>query len=151
MANQDASNAFNGNLKKALAGHKRINLEEKGTKCGFRYLVLPCYAAYVILVYRAPQEKDFKRSDGQGPYRSHLKSCCACDSKKQIACLDSIEFWTRDRDRKLKIFPDSEHPFVREMQPRARRAMIRAQKKVDQQKQGGNDKRKARREKLKHN
>lgn len=62
----------------------------------------------------------------------------------------------QDRDRKLRIFPDSEHPFgdrpveayvmpprtVREMRPRARRAMIRAQKKAEQQEQGGNDKRK---------
>uniref|UniRef100_A0A6M2EYD0 Ribosomal protein L13 n=1 Tax=Populus davidiana TaxID=266767 RepID=A0A6M2EYD0_9ROSI len=61
-----------------------------------------------------------------------------------------------DRDRKLRIFPDSEHPFgdrplepyampprkVREMRPRARRAMVRAQKKAEQQEQGGNDKRK---------
>ncbi|XP_057839561.1 uncharacterized protein LOC131049511 isoform X1 [Cryptomeria japonica] len=51
-----------------------------------------------------------------------------------------------DRDRKLRIFPGSEHPFkdrplenfvmpprkVREMRPRVRRAMIRAQKKVEQ-------------------
>ncbi|KAK4409993.1 Transcription termination factor MT, chloroplastic [Sesamum angolense] len=56
-----------------------------------------------------------------------------------------------DRDRKLRIFADSEHPFgdrplepyvmparqVREMRPRARRAMIRAQKKAEQQEQGG--------------
>ncbi|XP_031119539.1 uncharacterized protein LOC116022799 isoform X2 [Ipomoea triloba] len=55
-----------------------------------------------------------------------------------------------DRDRKLRIFAGSEHPFgeralepyvmpprqVREMRPRARRAMIRAQKKAEQQ-QGG--------------
>ncbi|KAG6793375.1 hypothetical protein POTOM_002583 [Populus tomentosa] len=61
-----------------------------------------------------------------------------------------------DRDRKLRIFPDSEHPFgdqpveayvmpprkVREMRPRARRAMIRAQKKEEQLEQAGNDKRK---------
>ncbi|RZB46883.1 uncharacterized protein [Glycine max] len=54
-----------------------------------------------------------------------------------------------DRDRKLRIFPGSEHPFVdrplepyvmpprsvREMRPRARRAMIRAQKKAEQQQQ----------------
>ncbi|CAI8597908.1 unnamed protein product [Vicia faba] len=52
-----------------------------------------------------------------------------------------------DRDRKLRIFPGSEHPFgdrplepyvmpprtVREMRPRERRAMIRAQKKAEQQ------------------
>ncbi|KAK3033447.1 hypothetical protein RJ639_033051, partial [Escallonia herrerae] len=55
-----------------------------------------------------------------------------------------------DRDRKLRIFAGSEHPFhdrpiepyvmpprqVREMRPRARRAMIRAQKKAEQQEQG---------------
>ncbi|XP_057443145.1 uncharacterized protein LOC130734653 [Lotus japonicus] len=54
-----------------------------------------------------------------------------------------------DRDRKLRIFPGSEHPFadrpleqyempprsVREMRPRARRAMIRAQKKAELQQQ----------------
>lgn len=58
-----------------------------------------------------------------------------------------------DRDRKLRIFADSEHPFgdrplepyimpprrVREMRPRARRAMIRAQKKEELQKQTANE------------
>ncbi|KAL1291927.1 uncharacterized protein LOC107623144 [Arachis ipaensis] len=52
-----------------------------------------------------------------------------------------------DRDRKLRIFPSSEHPFgdrplepyvmpprsVREMRPRERRAMVRAQKAEQQQ------------------
>ncbi|KAI8002297.1 hypothetical protein LOK49_LG08G00797 [Camellia lanceoleosa] len=61
-----------------------------------------------------------------------------------------------DRDRKLRIFAGNEHPFgdrpiepyvmpprqVREMRPRARRAMIRAQKKAELQKQGGADTRK---------
>ncbi|KAG6412636.1 hypothetical protein SASPL_125319 [Salvia splendens] len=55
-----------------------------------------------------------------------------------------------DRDRKLRIFAGSELPFgdraiepyvmpprqVREMRPRARRAMIRAQKKAEEQAQG---------------
>ncbi|MBA0864607.1 hypothetical protein Goshw_004582, partial [Gossypium schwendimanii] len=55
-----------------------------------------------------------------------------------------------DRDRKLRIFADSEHPFgdrplepymmpprkVREMRPRVRRALIRAQKKAEEQEQG---------------
>ncbi|XWS44037.1 hypothetical protein CRYUN_Cryun15aG0010700 [Craigia yunnanensis] len=54
-----------------------------------------------------------------------------------------------DRDRKLRIFAGSEHPFgdrplepfvmpprkVREMRPRARRALIRAQKKAEEQEQ----------------
>lgn len=52
-----------------------------------------------------------------------------------------------DRDRKLRIFPGDEHPFsdrplepyiipprqVREMRPRTRRALVRAQKKAEQQ------------------
>lgn len=59
----------------------------------------------------------------------------------------------QDRDRKLRIFTGSEHPFgdrplepyvmpprtVREMRPRARRAMIRAQKKAEQQQQKDSD------------
>ncbi|CAL5441024.1 unnamed protein product [Camellia sinensis] len=62
----------------------------------------------------------------------------------------------KDRDQKLRIFAGNEHPFddgpiepyvmppqqVREMRPRARRAMIRAQKKAELQKQGGADTRK---------
>ncbi|KAJ9564176.1 hypothetical protein OSB04_000142 [Centaurea solstitialis] len=57
-----------------------------------------------------------------------------------------------DRDRKLRIFAGGEHPFgdkplepyvmpprqVREMRPRARRAMVRAQKKTEQQEGGQN-------------
>ncbi|KAF2316457.1 hypothetical protein GH714_041798 [Hevea brasiliensis] len=67
-----------------------------------------------------------------------------------------------DRDRKLRIFAGSEHPFgdrplepyvmpprtVREMRPRARRAMIRAQKKAEQQQQGANDTRKGRKKEV---
>ncbi|KAJ0110651.1 hypothetical protein Patl1_02978 [Pistacia atlantica] len=58
-----------------------------------------------------------------------------------------------DRDRKLRIFSGSEHPFgdrplepyvmpprtVREMRPRARRAMIRAEKKAEEHQQQGAD------------
>ncbi|KAK8959399.1 hypothetical protein KSP40_PGU017717 [Platanthera guangdongensis] len=57
-----------------------------------------------------------------------------------------------DRDRKLRIFTDGEHPFgdralepyvmpprkVREMRPRARRALIRAQKKTAQKSTSAN-------------
>ncbi|KAE9466402.1 hypothetical protein C3L33_01687, partial [Rhododendron williamsianum] len=63
-----------------------------------------------------------------------------------------------DRDRKLRIFAGGDHPFsdrplepyvmpprqVRELRPRVRRAMIRAEKKAEQQKQGGMDTRKGR-------
>lgn len=59
----------------------------------------------------------------------------------------------QDRERKLRIFAGSEHPFgdrplepfvmpprkVREMRPRARRALIRAEKKVEQQQQKASD------------
>lgn len=62
----------------------------------------------------------------------------------------------KDRDRKLRIFADGEHPFgdrplepfimpprnVRELRPRVRRAMIRAQKKEEQQKEGSTNNRK---------
>ncbi|XWS24906.1 hypothetical protein CRYUN_Cryun27aG0025100 [Craigia yunnanensis] len=68
-----------------------------------------------------------------------------------------------DRDRKLRIFADIEHPFgdrpiepyvmpprtVREMRPRARRALVRAQKKAEEQEQGGNQSRKGRRKEAK--
>ncbi|OMO98746.1 Ribosomal protein L13 [Corchorus olitorius] len=68
-----------------------------------------------------------------------------------------------DRDRKLRIFADSEHPFgdrplepyvmpprtVREMRPRARRALIRAQKKAEEQEEGGNLSKKGKRREAK--
>ncbi|KAL5717698.1 hypothetical protein ACHQM5_010671 [Ranunculus cassubicifolius] len=64
-----------------------------------------------------------------------------------------------DRDRKLRIFADSEHPFhdrplepyimpprkVRELRPRDRRAMIREQKKAEAQQQKGDSGKIARR------
>lgn len=64
-----------------------------------------------------------------------------------------------DRDRKLRIFAGSEHPFhdrplepyvmpsrnVREMRPRERRAMERAQKKAESQQQKGDSGKIARR------
>ncbi|VVA40136.1 PREDICTED: 50S ribosomal L13, partial [Prunus dulcis] len=64
-----------------------------------------------------------------------------------------------DRDRKLRIFVGGEHPFgdrplepylmpprqVREMRPRTRRAMVRAQKKAEQQQQDVNDPRRGKR------
>lgn len=67
--------------------------------------------------------------------------------------------WMQDRDRKLRIFVGGEHPFgdrplepylmpprqVREMRPRTRRAMVRAQKKAEQQQQDVNDPRRGKR------
>ncbi|CAN1321728.1 50S ribosomal protein L13 [Linum perenne] len=63
-----------------------------------------------------------------------------------------------DRDLKLRIFADGEHPFhdrpvepyvmpprtVRELRPRVRRAMVRAEKKAEMQAQGGSNTRKYR-------
>lgn len=62
----------------------------------------------------------------------------------------------QDRDRKLRIFAGNEHPFsdrpiesyvmpprkVRELRPRARRALVRAQKKAALQQEGNSDTRK---------
>ena len=64
----------------------------------------------------------------------------------------------QDRDRKLRIFAAGEHPFgdkplepylmpprkVREMRPRIRRSLVRAQIKAEQQQQDINDPRKGR-------
>lgn len=69
--------------------------------------------------------------------------------------------WMQDRDRKLRIFPGSEHPFgdrplepyvmpprrVRELRPRVRRAMIREQKKAEMQ-QSNKDMRKNRKKEV---
>lgn len=66
--------------------------------------------------------------------------------------------WMQGRDRKLRIYAGSEHPFgdrplepylipprkVREMRPRTRRAMVRAQIKAEQKQQDTNDPRKGR-------
>uniref|UniRef100_A0A6N2KP30 Uncharacterized protein n=1 Tax=Salix viminalis TaxID=40686 RepID=A0A6N2KP30_SALVM len=116
-------------------------------------------------VYRTPQGKEFKRLDGQGPYRSHPKSCSAPVIFLEIAIrvfflllVTQLDYATiylqyllclyalQDRDRKQRIFPDSEHPFGDQplepyvQPPRKVRAMIRAKKKANQQEQGGNDK-----------
>ncbi|GER31343.1 50S ribosomal protein L13 [Striga asiatica] len=70
-------------------------------------------------------------------------------------------FVIQDRDRKLRIFSGDEHPFgdkplepyvmparqVREMRPRARRAMVRAQKKAELQEQGDSNIRKGKKRK----
>lgn len=71
------------------------------------------------------------------------ESCLLLVKLKCAWCLTYTALVLQDRDRKLRIFSGNEHPFhdrplepfvmpprqVREMRPRARRAMIRAQKK----------------------
>jgi large subunit ribosomal protein L13 len=68
----------------------------------------------------------------------------------QQFCLTSTNLIIQERDRKLRIFSGTEHPFhdrplepfvmpprkVREMRPQARRALIRAQKKLEQADRG---------------
>ncbi|KAG5254432.1 50S ribosomal protein [Salix suchowensis] len=193
MASQAAASAFNGNMKKALAGLKRINLE------GLRWRVFdakdqvlgrlasqistviqgkdkPTYAPYrddgdMCIVLNAKDVRVTGRKMTDKFYRWHtgyighlkersLKDQMAKDPteviRKAVLRMLPRNKLRDDRDRKLRIFPDSEHPFgdrpveayvmpprkVREVRPRARRAMIRAQKKAEQQEQGGNDKRK---------
>ncbi|KAJ6302183.1 hypothetical protein OIU77_016302 [Salix suchowensis] len=193
MTSQAAASAFNGNMKKALAGLKRINLE------GLRWRVFdakdqvlgrlasqistviqgkdkPTYAPYrddgdMCIVLNAKDVRVTGRKMTDKFYRWHtgyighlkersLKDQMAKDPteviRKAVLRMLPRNKLRDDRDRKLRIFPDSEHPFgdqpveayvmpprkVREVRPRARRAMIRAQKKAEQQEQGGNDKRK---------
>ncbi|KAJ6754413.1 39S RIBOSOMAL PROTEIN L13 MITOCHONDRIAL [Salix purpurea] len=177
MASQAAASAFNGNMKKALAGLKRINLE------GLRWRVFdakdqvlgrlasqistviqgkdkPTYAPYrddgdMCIVLNAKDVRVTGRKMTDKFYRWHTGYIGHLKERTVLRMLPRNKL-RDDRDRKLRIFPDSEHPFgdrpveayvmpprtVREMRPRARRAMIRAQKKAEQQEQGGNDKRK---------
>ncbi|KAG9440176.1 hypothetical protein H6P81_020341 [Aristolochia fimbriata] len=178
-----AAGSFSGNVKKALAGLRRINLE------GLRWRVFdakgqilgrlasqistvlqgkdkPTYTPYredgdmcvvinakdISVTGRKLTDKFYRWHTG---YIGHLKE----RSLKQQLEKDPTEVIRKavlrmlprnklrdDRDRKLRIFADGEHPFsdrsivpfempprkVREMRPRARRAMIRAQKKAEQ-------------------
>ncbi|KAL9367122.1 hypothetical protein Peur_038321 [Populus x canadensis] len=193
MASQAAASAFNGSMKKAHAGLKRINLEglrwrvfdAKGQVLGRLASQIstviqgkdkPTYAPYrddgdmcvvlnakdVCVTGRKMTDKFYRWHTG---YIGHLKERSLKDQmakdpteviRKAVLRMLPRNKLHDDRDRKLRIFPDSEHPFgdqpveayvmpprkVREMRPRARRAMIRAQKKEEQLEQAGNDKRK---------
>ncbi|KAI5604566.1 hypothetical protein POPTR_001G334000v4 [Populus trichocarpa] len=193
MASQAAASAFNGSMKKAHAGLKRINLEglrwrvfdAKGQVLGRLASQIstviqgkdkPTYAPYrddgdmcvvlnakdVCVTGRKMTDKFYRWHTG---YIGHLKERSLKDQmakdpteviRKAVLRMLPRNKLRDDRDRKLRIFPDSEHPFgdqpveayvmpprkVREMRPRAQRAMIRAQKKAEQLEQAGNDKRK---------
>ncbi|KAJ6949315.1 50S ribosomal protein L13 [Populus alba x Populus x berolinensis] len=193
MASQAAASAFNGSMKKAHAGLKRINLEglrwrvfdAKGQVLGRLASQIstviqgkdkPTYAPYrddgdmcvvlnakdVCVTGRKMTDKFYHWHTG---YIGHLKERSLKDQmakdpteviRKAVLRMLPRNKLRDDGDRKLRIFPDSEHPFgdqpveayvtpprkVREMRPRARRAMIRAQKKEEQLEQAGNDKRK---------
>ncbi|KAL3640052.1 hypothetical protein CASFOL_011972 [Castilleja foliolosa] len=182
-----AAQSFSGNLKKALAGLRRIDLE------GLRWRVFdakgqvlgrlashiatvvqgkdkPTYTPYreegdmcivinakdVCVTGRKMTDKFYRWHTG---YIGHLKERSLKDQmakdpteviRKAVMRMLPRNKLRDDRDRKLRIFADGEHPFgdryllepyvmperqVREMRPRARRAMIRAQKKAEQQEQ----------------
>ncbi|KAA3454230.1 50S ribosomal protein L13, chloroplastic [Gossypium australe] len=105
----------------------------------------------------------------QGNYVGHLKERSLKDQmakdpteviRKAVLRMLPRNKLRDDRDRKLRIFADSEHPFgdrplepymmpprkVREMRPRVRRALIRAQKKAEEQEQGGSQRKGRKRE-----
>nr|GEY28053.1 ribosomal protein L13 family protein [Tanacetum cinerariifolium] len=183
-----AAQSFNGNLKKAVAGIRRINLE------GLRWRVFDAkgqvlgrLASQIATVVQGKDKPTYtpNRDDGDMCVILNAKDICVTGRKltdkfyrwhtgyvghlkerslKDQMSKDPTEVIRKavirmlprnklrdDRDRKLRIFPGSEHPFgdkplepyvmpprqVRELRPRARRAMIRAQKKSEQQ-GGGN-------------
>ncbi|CAI0456878.1 unnamed protein product, partial [Linum tenue] len=196
MATQ-AATAFSGNVKKALAGIKRINLDglrwrvfdAKGQVLGRLASQLsivlqgkdkPTYAPNrddgdmcivinakdISVTGRKMTDKVYYWHTGQvSAYIGHLKERTLKDQmakdpteviRKAVMRMLPRNKLRDDRDRKLRIFADGEHPFgdrpiepyvmpprtVREMRPRARRAMVRAQKKAEMQAQGGSDTRK---------
>ncbi|PRQ38038.1 putative ribosomal protein L13 [Rosa chinensis] len=192
MASQ-AARSFNGNMKKAVAGLRRINLD------GLRWRVFDAkgqvlgrLASQISTVIQGKDKPTYtpNRDDGDMCIVLNAKDICVTGSKltdkvyhwhtgyvghlkertlKDQMVKDPAEVIRKavlrmlpknklrdDRDRKLRIFPGSEHPFgdrplepyvmpprrVREMRPRTRRAIVRAQKKAEQQQQDANDPRK---------
>ncbi|CAD5321796.1 unnamed protein product [Arabidopsis thaliana] len=184
MATQAAAAAsFKGNLKKAVAGIKRINLD------GLRWRVLGRLASQISTVLQAKDKPTYcpNRDDGDicivlnakeigftgrkltdkfyrwhTGYIGHLKERSLKDQmakdpteviRKAVWRMLPSNNLRDDRDRKLRIFEGGEHPFgdkplepfvmpprrVREMRPRARRAMIRAQKKAEQAENEGTE------------
>ncbi|KAK6912991.1 Ribosomal protein L13, partial [Dillenia turbinata] len=116
-------------------------------------------AKEVCVTGRKMTDKFYRWHTGQDGYVGHLKERSLKDQmakdpteviRKAVLRMLPRNKLRDDRDRKLRIFPSSEHPFgdrplepfvmpprkVREMRPRARRALIRAQKKAEQQLQG---------------
>lgn len=194
MASQAAS-AFNGNMKKAVAGLRRINLDGLRWKVfDAKGQVLGRLASQISTVIQGKDKPTYapNRDDGDMCIVLNAKDICVTGRKltdkvyhwhtgyvghlkertlKDQMVKDPTEVIRKavlrmlpknklrdDRDRKLRIFPGSEHPFgdrplepyvmpprkVREMRPRTRRAMVRAQKKAEQQQQDANDPRKGR-------
>ncbi|KAJ0979654.1 hypothetical protein J5N97_015128 [Dioscorea zingiberensis] len=182
-ATSAAVQPFKGNLKKALAGIRRINLD------GLRWRVFDAkgqvlgrLASQIAIVVQGKDKPTYtpNRDDGDmciilnakdisvtgrkltdkfyrwhTGYIGHLKERSLKDQlakdpteviRKAVLRMLPNNKLRDDRDRKLRIFAGGEHPFtdrplepyvmphrnVREMRPRARRALIRAQKKEEQ-------------------
>lgn len=199
MATQ-AAQSFSGNMKKALAGLRRINLE------GLRWRVFDAkgqvlgrLASQISTVVQGKDKPTYapNRDDGDMCIVLNAKDICVTGRKltdkfyywhtgyvgnlkerslKDQLAKDPTEVIRKavlrmlprnklrdDRDRKLRIFAGSEHPFgdrplepyimpprrVREIRPRARRAMIRAQKKAELQQQSAGDTKKGKRREVK--
>ncbi|KAJ3687263.1 hypothetical protein LUZ61_016427 [Rhynchospora tenuis] len=178
-----SSQAFSGNLKKALAGLRRINLD------GLRWRVFDAkgqvlgrLSSHIATVLQGKDKPTYapNREDGDMCIVLNAKDISVTGRKmthkfyrwhtgyvgnlKERSLKDQMEKdptevirkavlrmlprnkLRDDRDRKLRIFSGSEHPFndrplepfvmpprnVREMRPRARRALVRAQKKLEQ-------------------
>ncbi|KAI4348287.1 hypothetical protein L6164_009023 [Bauhinia variegata] len=198
MASQ-AATKFNGNLKRALAGLRRINLD------GLRWRVFDAksqvlgrLASQIATVVQGKDKPTYtpNRDDGDMCIVINAKDVCVTGRKltdkfyrwhtgyvghlkerslKDQMAKDPTEVIRKavlrmlprnnlrdDRDRKLRIFAGDEHPFgdrplepyvmpprsVREMRPRDRRAMIRAQKKAEQQEHNTNETRKGKRKEV---
>ncbi|XP_062010311.1 uncharacterized protein LOC133726721 [Rosa rugosa] len=194
MATQAAA-TFNGNLKKAVAGLRRINLDGLRWKVfDAKGQVLGRLASQISTVIQGKDKPTYapNRDDGDMCIVLNAKDICVTGRKltdkvyhwhtgyvghlkertlKDQMVKDPAEVIRKavlrmlpknklrdDRDRKLRIFAGSEHPFgdrplepylmpprkVREMRPRTRRALVRAQIKAEQQQQDINDPRKGR-------
>ncbi|XP_059306759.1 uncharacterized protein LOC132058198 [Lycium ferocissimum] len=181
---------FSGNMKKALAGIRRINLE------GLRWRVFDAkgqvlgrLASQIATVVQGKDKPTYTPNREEGDmcivlnakdicvtgrkltdkfyrwhtgYIGHLKERSLKDQmakdpteviRKAVLRMLPRNKLRDDRDRKLRIFTNDEHPFgdrplepyvmplrqVRELRPRTRRAMIRAEKKAEQQQQGTNN------------
>ncbi|KAL6139457.1 hypothetical protein ACLB2K_057761 [Fragaria x ananassa] len=183
MASQAAA-TFKGNMKKAVAGLRRINLDGLRWKVfDAKGQVLGRLASQISTVIQGKDKPTYapNRDDGDMCIVLNAKDICVTGRKltdkvyhwhtgyvghlrertlKDQMAKDPTEVIRKavlrmlpknklrdDRDRKLRIFADGEHPFgdkplepylmpprkVREMRPRTRRALVRAQIKAESQ------------------
>ncbi|XP_022767986.1 uncharacterized protein LOC111312195 isoform X2 [Durio zibethinus] len=200
MAAQAAATTFNGNLKKTLAGLRRINLEGLQWRVfDAKGQVLGRLASQISTVIQGKDKPTYTPNHDDGDMCIVINAKDVCVTGRKLT--DKVYYWHTgyighlkerslkdrmakdptevirkavlrmlprnklrdDRDRKLRIFAGSEHPFgdrplepyvmpprtVREMRPHARRALIRAQKKAEEQVEGGNKSRKVRKKEAK--